>query len=101
MAKIGSLTADLKLESATFIRDLQKAAAATSRNTKAMQTSMAGLQKNFATAAAAFKSAFAGFAGVAAARQLANFGKMAINVADDIGAAATKIGISSDALQRF
>jgi hypothetical protein len=37
MAQIGSLTADLRLESAAFIRDLKRAADATARNTSAMQ----------------------------------------------------------------
>jgi hypothetical protein len=101
MAKIGSLTADLKLESAAFIRDLKKAADATAKNTSAMQRSMAGLNKTFASAGNSLKGFVAGFASVAAVRQLAQLGQQAIDTADDIGAAATKIGVSGEALQRF
>lgn len=44
MASIGSLTADLRLESAQFIRELNRAAQETARNTNAMKRSMASLQ---------------------------------------------------------
>jgi len=101
LAKIGSLTADLKLESAAFIRDLKKAADATARNTSAMQRQVAGLQKSFASASNSFKGFVAGFVSLAAVRSLVNLGNQAIKTADDIGAAATAIGISGESLQRF
>jgi hypothetical protein len=99
--KIGSLQADLKLESAAFLRDLKKASDATARSTSAMQRHMAGLQKSFASVGNSFKGFIAGFVTVAAVRQLANLGRQAIDTADDIGAAAQKIGISGEELQRF
>lgn len=46
MASIGSLTADLRLESAAFIRDLGKASAAVARNTSQMQRSFAQVQQS-------------------------------------------------------
>lgn len=46
MAKIGSLTADLTLESAAFIRDLRKAAQETANNTDRMARQMRGLQSS-------------------------------------------------------
>ena len=101
MAKIGSLTADLKLESAAFIRDLKKAADATARNTSAMQRSMAGMQKSFAAAGSQLKTFIGGFVAWRSVTALATLGKDAVKLADDIGAAATKIGIGGEALQRF
>src|SRR5690349_20554517 len=101
MASIGSLTADLKLESAAFIRDLKKAADETARNTAAMKKSVGGLQSTFADVGKQFKTFVAGFASIAAVRELAQLGKSAIQTADDIAAAATRIGVSGDQLQRF
>jgi len=97
MAKIGSLTADLKLESAAFIRDMRKAAQETARSTSAMQSSLAGLQKSFASIGTAMK----GFLTVQGIRGLANMGRAAISLADEIGDAATAIGVGSEELQRL
>lgn len=54
MAKIGSLTADLRLESASFIRDLRKAAQETSANTNRMTRQMQGLQRSTQNVSRAF-----------------------------------------------
>jgi hypothetical protein len=94
MAEIGSLTASLKLESATFIRDLNKASQATARATTQMQ-------RSFQNVGSVAKGALAAFATVATIRQLASVGRAAINAADDIGAAATAIGVSAEQLQRL
>ncbi len=101
MASIGSLTADLRLESAAFIRDLKRAADATARNTSAMQRDMARLQGSFATAAKSMTNALKGLVAIAAIRQLARLGSQAITTADEIAAASRKIGISAEELQRY
>jgi hypothetical protein len=71
MAQIGSLTADLWLESAAFIRDLKKAADATARNTSAMQRNMATMQRGFAAAGTAIKGTIVGLASIAKGREIA------------------------------
>lgn len=101
MAKIGTLTADLKLESAAFIRDLRKASQETARATTAMQRSMSGLQRGFAAAGAQLKIFLAGFVGIQGIRALSNLATQAIRTGDEIGEAATKIGVGSEVLQRF
>lgn len=98
---IGNITASLKLESAAFIRELTKASQATQRNTAAMQKSMASLQSGFAAAGATFKGVVAGFVSIAALRGLQRLGAAAIETADSIGAAASKMGIAVDELQRL
>ncbi len=101
MAKIGSLTADLKLESAAFIRDLTKASQATAQASTQMSRQMTALQQGFARASAAAKSMVAGFATIATVRSIARLGAEAIQTADEIATAATKIGIAGEELQRF
>lgn len=101
MASIGSLTADLKLESAAFIRDLRRAADATAKNTSAMQRQMNGLQRSFSAAGAAFKGALVGLVSAATIRSINNLVQSAIQAGDEIGEAATKIGIGAEDLQRY
>jgi hypothetical protein len=101
MAKIGSLTADLRLESAAFIRDLKKAADATARNTSRMQRDVQRMQAGFAAAGAALKSSLLGMASIVSVGALARVAKQIVTSADDIGDAAAKLGLSSDDLQRF
>lgn len=101
MASIGSLNASLKLESASFIRDLTKASQAVAQNTNAMQRSMAQLQGSFASATGSIKTFVAGFATIATVRTLAGLGADAIKAADEVGQAATRLGVAADALQRF
>ena len=45
MASIGSLTADLRLESAAFIRDIAKATQTISKSSKQMERDMRRVQK--------------------------------------------------------
>lgn len=101
MASIGSLTADLKLESAAFIRDLKKAADATARNTGAMQRQMMAVQRSFSAAGAAFKGVVAGFISVAAIKSVQSLANAAVQAGDEIGEAATKLGVGAESLQRL
>lgn len=101
MASIGSLVADLKLESAVFLSELAKAQKATQTAASSMQRSMSGIQKSFASVGSSAKAFVAGFISVAAVKSLVSLAATAVSTADDIGAAATKIGIGADELQRF
>lgn len=91
---IGSLVASLQLESAAFIRDLGKAAAAVNSNTARMTRSFQGIER-------AAKSAFAGYLGMQGVRALANIAQAAIDTGDEIGEASSKLGIGAEALQRL
>lgn len=101
MAKIGSLTADLKLESAAFIRDMRKASQETALATSQMSKSMASVQTGLAAAGSAAKGFIAGFVTVQAVRSMVTLGKAAIDTADDIGAAAAAVGVGAEELQRL
>lgn len=54
MASIGSLTADLRLESAAFIRDLRKSSQEVAQNTKQMSRQMDSLQRSAANVGRGF-----------------------------------------------
>lgn len=101
MATIGSLTADLKLESAQFISGMKQAADATAKNTRAIQSNVSGLQKSFESASAGVANFVKGFLAVQTVRTFADWGRSAIQMADDVGAAATRLGVNAEALQRF
>src|SRR5581483_2462529 len=101
MAKIGSLTADLKLESAAFIRDLRKAAQETARNTNAMQASMARLQKGFASVAAGAKSLFGLLVTYKVAQTILGWVDAAKELADEIKKSAAAAGLTTAQFQAF
>lgn len=101
MANIGSLTADLRLESAAFLRELNKASRETARHTGAMSASVKRMQAGFAAAGASIKGAVLGFASVATVRSVIQLGKAAVTSADEIAASARKIGVSAEDLQRW
>jgi hypothetical protein len=101
VASIGSLVADLVLNSASFTSELSKAQAATARNTAAMTKSMAGIERGFVSAGRALKTFVVGYASIAGVKSLANLGISAIKAADEIAVAARKIGVSAEELQRW
>jgi hypothetical protein len=94
---IGSLVADLKLQSATFIRDLGRAQAAVARNTSMMQKSFASVERSVATGA----KMLAGYVGVQALRQVAQFTNAAINNAAAIKEQAQAVGLAASDLQAY
>jgi hypothetical protein len=98
---VGTIRGVLELESAAFIRELRRASAETARNTNAMKRSMASMQASFARAGSALKGALAGFASLATVHSMVRVGRAAIEMGDEIGEAATKIGISAGELQRL
>lgn len=59
------------------------------------------MKKHFDSAAASFKTFAAGFVSIAAMRSIGQFGKAAINSADEVATAASRIGIAADQFQRF
>lgn len=101
MASIGSLTADLRLESAAFIRDLNKASQAVARNTASMQKSVAAVQRGIAAAGATFRGALAGFVTVATVRSLVNLRNTVIETASATVDAAKAMGVAAEDLQRL
>jgi hypothetical protein len=101
MAQIGSLVVDLILKSATFNADMAKSARAVEVNTGRMQRSIAGIEGGLTRAGSALKTFGATVAIGAVARALATVAKNAIDVGDEIGEAASKLGIGTDQLQRL
>jgi hypothetical protein len=78
MASIGSLRADLALESAAFIRDFRRAAEETRRNTTAMNRSLASLDRGLSRVVAAGKTFVAGYLGVQGIRAMVGFATRAV-----------------------
>jgi len=108
MAKIGSLTADLKLQSAAFIRDLGKAATAMSTETAKMRRAMQETERRSRQMQREFDRAFrkvsqfAGAFGVGlGAGALVAFGKRAIETVGNLGEMADAIGLSTEQLQVY
>ncbi len=104
MASVGSLVADLKLESAAFVRDLGKASQAVATNTarmrkdmRALSTATAGIAKQFDQ----LRTAAAAFAGALAVRQFTAFTQAAIETNDALAKQAQRLDISAQALQRL
>jgi hypothetical protein len=77
MASIGSLTADLRLESAAFIRDLGKASNAVAANTGRMTKSLEGVRRAANVAA----GSLAGFVTLRTIRKVVNFTNEAVKLA--------------------
>lgn len=98
---VTGIAAELRLETAAFIRDLSKASQAVAANTTAMHRSMNRLQTGFQSAANAAKGFVGAFAAAQLGRTLVRLGANAIQVADEIGEASTRIGIGSEQLQKF
>lgn len=104
MASIGTLTADLKLQSAAFLRDLTKASRAVESNTAQMRKSMREVERSSRDLSKQFsqlRGAAVALAGALAVRQFGQFAKAAIDSADAIAKQADRIGISTRALQEY
>lgn len=101
MATIGTFDAILRLQAAAFIREFNKAAQATARNTNAMSRSMAALDSRVAAAGRNIRNTILGFASVAGVRSFQNLAKAAVQSADEIASASRRMGVSAEELQRF
>jgi hypothetical protein len=101
MANIGSLTADLRLESAAFIRDLKRAADATARSTAAMQNNMTQMQRGFAAASRSIKGLAAAYISLAGVRRVAAFTKQALQSASAIREQAEALGLTAEQFQAY
>lgn len=104
MASIGSLTADLRLESAAFIRDMGRAQRAVASNTAAMRRSLRqvesatrGVQRQFSQ----LRGAAVALAGALAVRQFTSFTRAALDSADAIAKQADRVGVSTKNLQEL
>lgn len=95
MATIGSLTADLRLESAAFVRDLGKAQAAVAKNTSLMTRQFDSVRKSTASAALSLKGLF----GFALGRQAINMIKRLTR--ESLDAAAAIEGPLGNSIREF
>jgi hypothetical protein len=101
MATIGSLVVDLILKSAQFNADMAKSAKVVEANTSRMQRSVARIETGFDRARKALAGLGAGVAIASTVRMMTTLAKSAIAVGDEIGTAATKLGVGVEYLQRL
>jgi hypothetical protein len=104
MANIGSLTANLRLESAAFIRDMTKAQRAVASNTAAMRRSMQQVERasrNVQRQFSQLRGAAVALAGALAVRQFTQFAKSAINTGDALAKQARQLQITASEFQRY
>lgn len=102
MASIGSLTADLRLQSAAFIRDLNRASQAVASNTAAMRRSMRQVEaasRNVSRQFAQVRGAALALGGALAVRQFTGFTRTALENADAIAKTARRMGLYTETLQ--
>jgi hypothetical protein len=102
MATIGSLTADLSLKAATFIRDLDRATDSVRRSSRDMERHASQIQRGFDRAGAAVKSFGVGLAsaiGVGSVAGVARLSKDTLNAAGNLGEMATAAGLATRELQ--
>lgn len=94
MAQIGSLTVDLSLESAAFIRDLGRSSKAVADNTNKMVKSLGALRSSFLTVSKLGGGLLAGDFGLRGLRRLEQLVgaslKLAETIGGDIGEAAKR-----------
>lgn len=104
MASIGSLVADMRLQSAAFQRDMRKSAEAVRSNTAQMRKHMRSLDMAARRVQRQFKAVRAGaaaLAGALALRQFTTFTKQSLDMADSIAKVADSIGLSTKSLQEW
>lgn len=104
MATIGTLAANLTLQTAAFNRNLKQA-------TQAMQTQTAQMRRHMRNVERAsrdlnrqvgqLRSGIAGLAGVLAVRQFQQWTQGALQMADALGNAADRVGLTTRALQEM
>jgi hypothetical protein len=85
MAQIGSLTVDLSLQTAAFIRDLGKSSQAVATNTTKMVKSLAGLRASFLTVSKLGAGLLAGDFGLRGLRRLEQLVSESLKLAETLG----------------
>ena len=101
MAKIGTLTADLRLESAAFMRDLKKSSEAVASNTNQMRKSMAAVQQASMDVRRSFTYLRDAIVGTFVVREVVKFGQSALDTADKVAKTADMLGLTTDTLQKY
>ena len=104
MAKIGSMHADLTLQSAAFMRDMKKSADAVASNTARMNQSMRQVERATAGVQRAFGQLRAGatvLVGALAVRQFTEFAKKAVDFGSMISDSADSVGLTTQEFQQF
>lgn len=104
MASAGSLTADLRLESAAFIRDMGRAARAVETNTAQIRKSMRAVEaasRNVERQFGQLRNAAAALAGALAVHQFVKFTEAALATADSLAKQSRQIDLSAASFQRY
>jgi hypothetical protein len=104
MATIGSLTLGLSVESATFIREINRSTEAVNRAAREMSQQSALMQRGFDVTAVAVKGLAAGLAGVVTGVGIAGLARMAkqsLDTADALADLNAQTGLSVEAIQAF
>ncbi len=104
MANIGSMTARLALQSASFIRDMGKAANAVEKNTFQMRKSLRSVEqasRRLNRSVSQLKAGVVGLAGALAVRQFARFTRQAVDSASATKDVADKVGLTTKNLQQM
>jgi hypothetical protein len=99
-APIGALTADLTVESASFVRDLGKASRAMNSSSAKMNRALGGMDRAFAKVERQAK-AFGVAIAAAATAGLVALAKRSLDTADAIAKTSRNLGLSTDQLQEF
>jgi hypothetical protein len=100
--RLGSLTGDLHMETAAFLRDMRRVGQAVATETARMRQSMRALETASARAQRSFsqlRSGIAAMAGALAVRQFVTWAGDALRFADEIQNVADVTGLTTDQLQ--
>ncbi len=93
-ASIGSLVAELSANTASFQKDMGKAAAILNSHAAGMNKTVAGIERTISRAGAAFVTAFS-------AAAIARFGKSVLDMGDQFAKLSQKTGVSVERLSEF
>jgi len=108
VASLGTLVADMKLQSAAFMRDMTAAANSVNSNTAQMKRSMREMESESRKSAAAMQSLTTGLVRFGAAvgvsfgvREIVNFGREVAKMTADLDDQAKSAGLSVVSLQAY
>ena len=93
-ARIGSLVAELSANTASFQKDMGKAAAILNSHAAGMNKTVAGIERGISRMGTAFVTAFS-------AAAIARFGKSVLDMGEDFANLSEKTGVSVEKLSEF
>lgn len=94
MASIGSLVAELSANTASFQKDMGKAAAILNSHAAGMNKTVAGIERGISKMGTAFVTAFS-------AAAIVRFGKSVLDMGEDFANLSEKTGVSVEKLSEF